>query len=72
MNRFIFFFKKQKLQKELKKHDKSYINKKHILGYDENTNLPIYSYDLFEEIKKNQKSVDKFILVCYNVFIERR
>lgn len=55
MNRFIFFFKKQKLQKELKKHDKSYINKKHILGYDENTNLPIYSYDLFEEIKKNQK-----------------
>ena len=54
MNRFIFFLKKQKIQKELKKHDKSYINKKYILGYDENTNLPIYSYDLFEEIKKNQ------------------
>ena len=27
MNRFTFFLKKQKLQKELKKHDKSYINK---------------------------------------------
>lgn len=54
MNRFISFFKKQKLQKELKKHDKSYINKKYILGYDESTYLPIYSYDLFEEIKKNQ------------------
>ena len=59
MNKFKDFLRIRKLKKEIKKHDKSYIDKKYILGYDAKTGIPIYSFDN----KKNQKSVDKFILM---------
>ena len=59
MNKFKDFLRIRKLKKEIKKHDKSYIDKKCILGYDAKTGIAIYSFDN----KKNQKSVDKFILM---------
>lgn len=52
MNKFKNFLRIRKLKKEIKKHDKSYIDKKYILGYDEKTGIPIYSFDNKKKIKK--------------------
>lgn len=45
MNKFKDFLRIRKLKKEIKIHDKSYINKKSILEYDAKTGIPIYSFD---------------------------
>ncbi|MBQ9298710.1 MAG: hypothetical protein IJ223_06810 [Clostridia bacterium] len=44
MNVIESFFREIKLKKEIKKHDKSYIKRKYIIGYDEKTGLPYYSF----------------------------
>lgn len=43
MNIFKKFFRIRKLKKELKKHDKSYIDKKYI-SFDKQTGIPIYNF----------------------------
>lgn len=55
------YFKVRKLKKEIKKHDKSYIPDKYIIGIDYNTGLPIYSYP------KNKKNFKKCWQIYYNV-----
>lgn len=52
MNKFKNFLRIRKLKKEIKRHDKSYIDKKNILGYDAKTGIPIYSFDNKKKIKK--------------------
>lgn len=52
MNKFKDFLRIRKLKKEIKKHDKSYIDKKYILGYDAKTGIAIYSFDNKKKIKK--------------------
>lgn len=52
MNKFKDFLRIRKLKKEIKRHDKSYIDKKNILGYDTKTGIPIYSFDNKKKLKK--------------------
>lgn len=52
MNKFKDFLRIRKLKKEIKKHDKSYIDKKCILEYDAKTGIPIYSFDNKKKSKK--------------------
>lgn len=46
------FFKKIKLKREIRKHDKNYIKQKDIIGIDETTKLYIYNYKILEKFSK--------------------